>query len=152
MMSRLGIAFMRWMGHWPLPAVRALGWGVGCVLYCVVPARRKVVQTNLLLCFPEHTKQYRRAISRQIFIKFAQAWLDRGWLWHGTPALTRQRLRLVGDLAQLQGQTPTVLFAPHFVGLDAGATALSQQVARNFSTIFTPQSNKQVDTWIAEGR
>ena len=45
-----------------------------------------------------------------------------------------------------------MLFVPHFVGLDAGATALSQQVSRDFNTIFTPQSNQVMDAWIAEGR
>jgi KDO2-lipid IV(A) lauroyltransferase len=58
----------------------------------------------------------------------------------------------VGDLTQLEGHAPTVLFAPHFMGLDAGATALSQNVPRQFSTIFTPQSNKAIDAWIAQGR
>lgn len=152
MMTRLGIAFMRLMGHCPLGVVRALGWGMGWCLYLLIPARRRVVMTNLALCFPEQTNEYRRAISHQVFIKFAQTWLDRGWLWHGTPQTTAKRLRLVGDVAQLAGNEPTVLFAPHFMGLDAGATALSQNVPRRFSTIFTPQSNKAIDAWIAKGR
>ena len=152
MLSRIGIAFMRWLGRLPLPWVRALGVCMGGCLYVAIRSRRRVVETNLLLCFPELTVPQRRALTRQVFIKFAQTWLDRGWLWHGTPETTAERLHLVGDLTQLEGDSPTVLFAPHFMGLDAGATALSQNIPRQFSTIFTPQSNKQVDAWIARGR
>jgi len=148
----VGIAFMHMIGSWPLPLVRGLGWCMGWCLYALIPARRRVVMVNLSLCFPEQTIQYRRAMTRKIFIIFAQTWLDRGWLWHGSPKTTSTRLRLVGDVAQLDGNSPTVLFAPHFMGLDAGATALSQNVPRQFSTIFTPQSNKAIDAWIARGR
>jgi KDO2-lipid IV(A) lauroyltransferase len=45
-----------------------------------------------------------------------------------------------------------VIFAPHFVGLDAGWTALTQQVPRHFTTIYTDQANKMADDWILQGR
>ena len=78
--------------------------------------------------------------------------LDRAWLWHADPAVTLERLHLTGRVDQFDGHAPIVIFAPHFLGLDAGATALSQQVARQFDTIYTEQSNKTVDAWIARGR
>jgi len=52
----------------------------------------------------------------------------------------------------LAGNEPTVIFAPHFVGLDAGWTALTQQLPRHFTTIYTDQSNKLMDAWILAGR
>lgn len=152
MLNSLGISIMRLMGVLPLRLVRALGSCMGWCLYVLIPSRRRVVDINLSLCFPRLTSDERRNLTRQVFVHFAQTWLDRGWLWHGSPQTTAKRLRLIGDLAQLAGNSPTVLFAPHFMGLDAGATTLSQNVARQFSTIFTPQSNKAVDAWIAAGR
>lgn len=152
MLSYLGIGFMRLLAVLPLSWVRALGWAVGVVLFRLVRSRREVVETNLALCFPQQTVQERRAMTRKVFIRFVQAWLDRGWLWHGTPAVTQRRLKMTGDLAQLAGDAPTVLFAPHFVGLDAGATALSQQIPRRYTTLFAPQSNQIVDAWIARSR
>lgn len=143
---------MRLLAHLPLRALRAVGWGLGWVLYALVPSRRHVAQTNLGLCFPELPERARRKLVQRLFVGFAQAWLDRSWLWHGSPRITRARLRMTGDLAQLEGDGPVLLFAPHFIGLDAGATALSQQVARQFATIYTPQSNRIVDAWIARGR
>jgi KDO2-lipid IV(A) lauroyltransferase len=152
MTSRAGVAFMRLLGRLPLSWVRALGWALGWVLYALVVPRRRVVQANLGLCFPHWSDAQRRALVPQVFIHFAQAWLDRGWLWHGSADVTRRRLMLTGAVDALAGQAPTVIFAPHFVGLDAGWTALTQQLPRAFTTIYTDQADKVVDAWIHAGR
>jgi KDO2-lipid IV(A) lauroyltransferase len=152
MMSRLAIVLMRLLAPLPLPWVRGLGALLAALLYRVVGSRRRIALTNLALCFPQMPVAEREALARKTFTVFLQAWLDRAWLWHGRPEVTRQRLRMTGDLAQFEGKAPLLLFAPHFVGLDAGATALSQQIARQFATIYTPQSNRVVDAWVARGR
>jgi KDO2-lipid IV(A) lauroyltransferase len=61
-------------------------------------------------------------------------------------------LTLRGALVELEGDQPTVIFAPHFMGLDAGWTALTQQIPRRFSTIYAAQVNPVSDTWIRAGR
>jgi KDO2-lipid IV(A) lauroyltransferase len=151
-MSRLGILFMRLLARVPLRWVRALGWLFGWFLFCVVLPRRHVVRVNLDICFPDWTARQRRRLVPQVFIRVAQAWLDRSWLWHGSADITRERLRLSGAVRELAGSQPTVLFAPHFVGMDAGWTALTQQVDREFTGIYTGQSNKVVDAWLLQGR
>jgi len=151
-MSRLGVLFMRVLAHLPLDVVRGLGWLLGWFLYVVVVPRRHVVRTNLALCFPQWTQAQRRTLVPRVFICVAQAWLDRSWLWHGNPEATCQRLRLTGAVSELEGTQPTVIFAPHFVGMDAGWTALTQQLPRAFTTIYTDQANKVVDAWILGGR
>ena len=151
-MSRLGVLFMRALAHLPLAWVRALGRLLGWFLYFVIVPRRRVVQRNLELCFPDWTPARRRALVPQVFIRVTQAWLDRGWLWHGDPARVRERLTLSGEISQLEGAQPTVLFAPHFVGMDAGWTALTQQLPREITGIYTDQSNKVVDAWVLGGR
>jgi KDO2-lipid IV(A) lauroyltransferase len=81
-----------------------------------------------------------------------KALLDRGWLWHGSAAVTLRRLKITGAVEQLQNDEPVVLFVPHFVGLDAGNTAFTQQIPRKLITIYTNQSNKTVDAWILKRR
>ena len=152
MLSRCGISFMRLLGLLPLAWVRALGWLLGWVLYGLAVPRRKVVWINLRLCFPGWTDRQLRSVATQTFIHFSQAWLDRGWLWHGAPEVARRRLQLVGQVGALAGGDPVVIFSPHFVGLDAGWTALTQQLPRAFTTIYTHQANKVVDAWVLEGR
>jgi KDO2-lipid IV(A) lauroyltransferase len=153
MLSRLGVFFMALLAPLPLPLVRGLGSALGWFLYCVVPARRRVVRVNLELCFPHWTEQQRRRLVPRVFIAFAQAWLDRSWLWHGDPRLVRGRVRLTGAVHELlEGMQPTVVFWPHFVGMDAGWTALTLDSDRPFMTIYTDQQNKVVDAWIRKGR
>ena len=151
-LSYLPLLLTRALAWLPLPALRSLGWLLGALLYSVMGSRRHVVHTNLRLCFPAWSDLHRREQAFACFVYFARAWLDRGWLWHGQPDQVRKRLRLTGALHELVGSAPTVLFAPHFVGLDAGWTALTQQVGRSFTTLYTRQANPVSDAWIRRGR
>ena len=152
MASQLGLGLLRGLGYLPLPVLRALGVALGLLLFAVVADRRHVVFTNLRTCFPTLTARQRHTLARQTFVHFAQAWLDRSWLWHRSPACIQARVTLSGDVASLSDAQPTVLFAPHFVGLDVGWTALTLNLPLHFTTIFTPQSNAVVDAWVAKGR
>ena len=152
MFSAFGLWMLRGLGYLPLSWLRALGHGLGRLLWWVIPARRRVVQTNLRVCFPELPQDARDELARDTFVYFAQAWLDRSWLWHRSAACIHARVQLTGEVAALSVAAPTVLFAPHFVGLDVGWTALALNLPQHFTTIFTPQSNAAVDAWVAEGR
>jgi KDO2-lipid IV(A) lauroyltransferase len=152
MASRLGVLLMQLLALLPLSWVRALGWLLGWVLYAVVGSRRRVVRANLDLCFPRWSEQQRAAMVPRVFVRFAQAWLDRGWLWHARPEVVRRRLNLTGALSEFDGQAPVVIFAPHFVGMDAGWTAVTQQLPRRFTGIYTDQTDKVVDAWMLKGR
>ena len=152
MLNRLGVALMQGLARLPLAWLRGLGWLLGLLLYAVAAPRRRVARINLGLCFPDLSPQTLQALTRRSFVCFAQAWLDRAWLWHGAPAVVRQRLHLTGELGQLDGVAPLVIFAPHFVGLDAGWTALTQQLPRRFTTIYTRAAQPGLDAWIQAGR
>jgi KDO2-lipid IV(A) lauroyltransferase len=152
MLNRLGVALMQGLARLPLAWLRGLGWLLGLLLYAVAAPRRRVARVNLGLCFPDLSPQTLQALTRRSFVCFAQAWLDRAWLWHGAPAVVRRRLHLTGELGQLDGVAPLVIFAPHFVGLDAGWTALTQQLPRRFTTIYTRAAQPGLDAWIQAGR
>jgi len=150
--SRLGVVFMRVLSRVPLPLVRALGWVLGQVLCTLAWSRRRVVEVNWGLCFPQETPEQRRRAVRAHFVQFAQAWLDRSWLWEAPSHVVRQRLRLVGQVHALEGDTPTLVFAPHFVGMDAGWIGLTLLQPRRCAGIYAPQANAAVDAWMAQGR
>ena len=152
MFSKLGLLVLLALGYLPLSWLRALGSSLGAFLLVVIPSRRRVVQTNLRVCYPHLSDAERDALIRQTFVYFAQAWLDRSWLWHRSTDCIQSRVKLSGDVAALSEATPTVLFAPHFMGLDVGWTALTMNLPLHFTTIFTPQSNATVDAWVAKGR
>ena len=152
MKAHLLIALMRLLAYLPLPLLRAIGWFFGRMLFALAKPRRRVVLRNLAACFPEKSEAERLLLAQQVFVYFAQSWLDRSWLWHGSEAVLQRRLRWVGDTAALQGQTPTVIFAPHFMGLDAGFTALAQTRWHPLSSIYSRQQNPRLDAWVRNGR
>lgn len=154
--ARLGIGVMKAIARLPLPVLRGIGTGMGRLLHSVALPRRRVVDANLKLCFPEMSEAERARISRETFVYFAQSWLDRSWLWHAPRAVVRSRLAVRGapeDLDELaNGEQAVILFAPHFYGLDAGATTLTMHMARPSMTIYTTQRDPMVDAWAREGR
>ena len=151
-MVHLLIAYLRMFSRLPLSWVRAAGTGLGWLLWHVAVARRRIVQVNLQKCLPEWSEAQRKALAYRHFVAFGQSVMDRAWLWHAPEATVRQRLRWVGDLDALKAPGPLVMFAPHFVGLDAGGMAVSLDVQGPVAFIFTAQSRPAVETWVREGR
>lgn len=152
LLSLAVLGMLRVTRHLPLSWLRALGAVLGWLLYVLVGRRRRIAEVNLGLCFPQQDSAQRRRMVRQHFVLFAQAWLDRGWLWEGAPELVRRRLRLRGAVHELQSTAPTLLFAPHFVGMDAGWIGLTAHVERRFCGLYARQRNPVMDQWMAEGR
>ncbi|MEJ7685767.1 MAG: lipid A biosynthesis acyltransferase, partial [Variovorax sp.] len=114
--SKLGIGFMRALAHVPLPVVRGFGALLGRVLHTLAAPRRRVVDINLALCFPDKSPAERRRIARETFVLVAQAWLDRAWLWHAPQEVVSSRLTVKGSAAEIDeiahGTRPMILFAP----------------------------------------
>jgi len=152
MISQLGLKLFQLLGFLPLPVLRAIGLLLGIALYLGARWRRHVVLQNLRVCFPQKSEAQRLAIAKQAFVYFAQAWLDRSWLWHRSPSCIQARVRFTGAVDELTADVPTVIFAPHFVGLDVGWTLLTLSVPKHFTTIFTPQSNPVAGAWMTQGR
>ena len=146
------VLLMRFLAPWPLGVLRALGWVLGHVLWALARSRRRIVQVNLALCFPHLTPRQRGHLARSHFVGVVQSLLDRSWLWHGSPAQLRRRLQLQGDLSPLLGPEPVVMLAPHFVGLDAGGSALTQVHGVHMASIYVRQRNAALDEWVRQGR
>lgn len=151
MITRVGLAFMRLIARMPLPVVRALGAGLGWVLYWLAAERRAVAQINFAKCFPELSAGERAGLVRAAFCHFAQAFLDRAILWHAPVARLRAMVTLRGEehLDRIAGR-PVILLAPHFVGLDAAWVALS--LDRRMLSIYARQKNPLFDAALRAGR
>lgn len=144
---------MRLIARWPLPLVRALGAALGVTLWLVAARRRHIADVNLRLCFPDWGDAQRRRMVRRHFIAFGQSVLDRAWLWHAPEEVLRERLHWTGDAPSLTAPGPLVVFAPHFVGLDAGGLAVSMALKpAAVAFIFVAQSNPVVEQWVRSGR
>jgi KDO2-lipid IV(A) lauroyltransferase len=148
-MTRIGLLFL-WLLHFlPLPLLRQLGRLLGWALYRFGHERRTVTLTNLRWCFPDRSESDREALARGHFVCFAQTFLERGLLWWSSPARLKRLIEVRG-LEHLAGAQPTLLLAPHFVGLDAGWTRLTLE--RPLASVYAKQKNPAFDAALFAGR
>ena len=129
---------------------RTLGWLTPRLLR----SRAHIVQVNLQLCFPELSAAERKALEHQHFRLLAQSFIDRGLCWFGTPERILDTIELHGEhhlQALLDEGRRVLMFAPHFVALDAAATRLTLFLKES-ATLYTRQSDDDVDEVVRQGR
>jgi KDO2-lipid IV(A) lauroyltransferase len=125
-MSRVPIA-LPWLMHGlPAPLLAALGNALGALFYRLIAERRRVTTVNLTKCFPQIAPAARARLARAHFRAVARALVDHAWLWW-SPRSRIERLVRIQGVEHLRARLgePLILFAPHFVGLDAAAIRLS---------------------------
>ena len=141
-----------WLLHWlPLPLQAALGNAVGWLLAMKPGRRRRIVATNLALCFPEASLAERRRWLRQTFQASMRAVLEHSVLWWGSEARLRRLIRIDNPEAALgDGVRPVIWLAPHFVGLDMGGVRLTMD--RQIASIYAPAKDPVTDRFMQRGR
>jgi KDO2-lipid IV(A) lauroyltransferase len=147
----LGVGFL-WLLHWlPLPLQAALGNALGWLLAMRPGRRRRIVATNLALCFPETPKATRRRWLRQTFQASMRAALEHGVLWWGSEARLRRLIKIDNPEAALgDGVRPVIWLAPHFVGLDMGGVRLVMD--HYAASMYAPAKDPVTDKFMLQGR
>ena len=150
-MSRL-VFFLMWLIHFlPLGAQAAIGNALGSLLFWLIPERRRVTRINLAKCFPRMDAAARERLARAHFRAFTRSFVERGLLWWAPRARIERLIRLEGlEHLRALGDTPAILFVPHFVGLDAGGTRLATEV--NVVAMFARQKDPRFTRLLAQGR
>ena len=139
------------LGLLPLRLMAPLGEGLGMLVYWLVRERRRVVRTNLRLCFPQMPEVERGKLSRRHFRAFGRTVLEHSILWWGSEERVRRLVVFEGrehfdrDLGK-----PLIVLAPHFVGLDMGGIRLS--IEYNVMSMYSHQKNPALDKILLHGR
>ena len=143
-----------WLLHWlPLPLQAAAGNVLGTLLYYVVLPRKRVVNTNLRLCFPHLSAAERGRMARAHVRWVTRTYLERGILWWASEARLRRLIRCEGFehmQAQLDAGRAVIMLAPHFIGLDAGGVGVAMQFKA--SSMYSHQRSKILDRMLLRGR
>lgn len=141
-----------WLLHWlPLSAQAAIGNALGWLLSFKPGKRRRVVATNLALCFPEASESERKRWLRQTFQASMRAVLEHGILWWSSEARVRCLIQIDNpDAALGDGTRPVIWLAPHFVGLDMGGVRLTMD--RQIASIYAPAKDPVTDKYMRHGR
>jgi len=150
-MTRFGLALV-WMLHWlPLPVLAAFGRGAGLLLYALARERRRVVLTNLRLCFPQLGDGARGALARRHFAAFGRSLFEHGILWWGSRARVLRLVRIEGlEHWRAVRDKPVIWLAPHFVGLDMGGIRLTAEYP--LVSVYGKQKNPAFDAVLLHGR
>jgi len=152
-MSRLGIALL-WL-LWRLLSARALarlGEGLGALLYVLVASRRRVVLTNLGLCFLELDAAERERLAKAHFRAVGRASLLETVSWWGSRAEVEKLVHIEGQehYDALVGK-PLILLVPHFVGLNLGGVRLSL-LPPILVSMYSPIKNPHLDRLMLHAR
>lgn len=150
-MTRIGIVFFWLLRLLPLALLAPLGCAVGTLLYGFAGERRRVVLTNLTLCFPQMKDAARRRLARAHFRAFGRGLLEHGILWWSSKARIQKLVRVEGleHWKAVEGK-PVIWLAPHFVGLDMGGARIITEW-RGVS-VYSKQKNAAFDQVLLHGR
>ena len=149
--ARVAIAAMWLAHHLPLAVLARLGALLGSFLRLVGRERRMVCDINLSLCMPAMSADERERLARNHFHMIGRAILERGLLWWAPRERLTKMFEVVGaeHLRSLHGQA-VILFAPHFLALDAGFTRLTCDF--DLAAIYSNQKSAPMSAMLLAGR
>ena len=115
--------------------------------------RRRIARKNIELCFPEMTKEEKKAFLRTNFRHQARSILSYGLIWWASRAVLEKRIVIKGqeNIEKSRSNNRGVIFmAAHSLGLEAAVSATTMRYP--LSGPFNPMKNKLVDWFVAKGR
>lgn len=143
---------------WPLAQLPvrwqlALGRATGRLLYPLVKRRRRIVQTNLALCFPELDEAAREALARRNFRATGQALAESIMAWWTPESRLTLELELRGrehlDAALSEGKG-AILMSAHFTSLELLGRLLGQRLP--LCALFRPHNNPLIEHYMVRAR
>ena len=145
---------MLWLLHGlPLPALAALGRGLGRVLHRLAASRRRIAQRNVELCFPDMAEPARHALVREHFEWLGRSILERGVLWFAPVERLERLIHVEGDVALAErSPRPVMWLVPHFMGLDVAGAATQLFQKQQVASIYQEQTDRVMDAAIRRGR
>jgi KDO2-lipid IV(A) lauroyltransferase len=135
----------------PLAAIAVVGNVVGSALFWLIAERRRVVRINLEKCFPQMSLEEREKLARAHFRAFGRSFIERGILWWSRRSRVERVIRIEGieHLKALAGKR-VIVFAPHFVGLDAAISRLTTEFP--MCGMYSRQKDPVFDRLLEHGR
>jgi lauroyl-KDO2-lipid IV(A) myristoyltransferase len=124
----LGVVFIWSLAWWPGWFRHILSIPMGYLSYRFSPKRRRIMRTNLALCFPELTEREIGEVVRKHFQVKMRCGLDYSMLWWGSAKRIARQTRIEGEehyLEHYEQGTPVIFLTCHSLALDFGAAALT---------------------------
>lgn len=142
----LGIGILWLMSRLPLPACIKLGNALGSLFYHCLPIRKKVLETNLKLCFPEWTPAKRNQVMKAHYQAMGIGLFEvgKGWFCHNRALEGLADFEGVEELERLRdsGQS-VILLGGHFTTIELVGRLLLEKYIR-FGILYRKPNNPVV--------
>ena len=144
--SWLGLASMRIIVMLPYQLQLLIGKIIGHIFYRVAKYRRKVVQTNISLCFPELSPEKQAKLVLDHFHSLGMSIAETGLSWWGSEKQLRKLVTIKGyeyvDQALKEG-TGAIVLGAHYTTTDIGGSlfSLDYDLAVSYQKLRNPLFN-----------
>jgi KDO2-lipid IV(A) lauroyltransferase len=144
--TKFAIGLLRFLAILPYGLVARFGDGLGWLLYQVPSRRRRIVHTNLSLCFPQWSDEKRTQIAQQHFRHAIRSYVERSVQWFGSQSKLEKLVQVDSAVDLTDPDLPPTLFLGlHFVGIEAGSIFLNHALGRRCGSLYQPMSNPELE-------
>lgn len=145
----LGLGALRLLAWLPIPLLMLLGAGLGRLGGRLLRSRRRVVATNLRLCFPERSPAEIERLTTAHFRSLGIGLFETGLAWWAPDWRLRRRCRVEGieHLRAAQAEGGVLLLTGHFTTLEIAARTLCV-AGIPFHAMYRPYSNPIFDHYM----
>lgn len=138
----------------PLGALRALGHGIGSLMWLVNSRAAKVTRENIQLCFPALSPVEQRQLAQQSLRETAKTAMEAGAIWRNSwPWLQGKIVAMEGDdilRAKLAAGKGVLVLAPHHGNWEVVAPYLAS--VAQLTAMYQPLDNPKMDELVLAGR
>ncbi len=106
------------------------------------PEGKRIVHTNLKLCFPEWSEARREEIAGRHFRHAIRSYVERSVQWFGSEKKLAGLIEVDSAIDLTDPDLPpTPVLGLHFVGIEAGSIWLNRSLQRTCGSLYQPFSN-----------
>ena len=127
-----------------------LGRGLGRLAQWLMPMRRRVVEANLKLCFPELTEPERRTLLVQHFASLGMMVLELGLAWWASDKRLARLTQVDGIehlLEPLRRGQGVVVVSGHFAGQEVSGRVVGVHLGE-VAALYRHSNNPFLDVWL----
>ena len=150
----IALSILRLFAFVPYAWTVQVGYALGSLFGRLPHQRKRVVLTNLRLCFPELSEQEIKRLATEHWRLFGRSVLERSRVWLGSAEQIFSLVDLQADIP-LGDNKARILVIPHFVGFESGFMALSAMAQQNgwqagaglYQNMKNPFFNQKIIEW-----
>lgn len=141
------------LGQLPWNLLLWLGRQIGKLVWHLGGSRRRVIETNIALCFPHLSSAQQETLAYQAMISTGETLTETAGVTFNSRIDLGQRLQITGleNLQQALAENRGVLMlGMHFNSIDVGSRLLGKVLP--FSVVYRPNNNPVIDWLIKRAR